>query len=68
MLAYLLVTNDAKSITSHRIFNVRKKFVANNLIAGSFIFTYYGIILLEIKNKWYLVLLFFGQFIPSFVN
>lgn len=44
-----------------------RRYIADNLMAGALIMTYYGAAFLEIRHLSILVGLFFGQFLPAFV-
>ncbi len=63
-LIYVILTRDAPDIASPPAFADAKKYIADNLILGSIIFTAYGIIFLQIKNPKIIIFLFLVQAVP----
>lgn len=64
-VGFILLTSDAQDLSAPPAFDSLKKYIASKLVPGALIFTFYGIIFLQISHPLMLIALFLVQAVPA---
>jgi len=58
MIVFIILTLDSTQLTTPVGYNDAQKYIANNLLGGVLLFTFYGIFFMQFGNKIIFIFLF----------